>query len=127
MLGESNRKECIEDFTKPQFRRGSKKGSVYQEFKEKLTIRQNEQYETSLPWKANHLELPINYQVAKWRFQSLTNPLEKQPEIVESYHSIIVNQQEEQVIEISPKKPQGSCEHYLHINLSYVRKPRLRN
>ena len=67
----------------------------------------------SLPWKANHPELPTNYHVAKRRFQSLFNRLDKQPELLETYHSIIEKQLEEGVVEVAPEKPESSREHYI--------------
>jgi hypothetical protein len=88
-------------------------GSVYQEFKEQLTKREDGRYETSLPWKANHPELPTNYHVAKRRFQSLFNQLDKQPELLETYHSIIENQLDEGVVEVAPEKAERSREHYI--------------
>ena len=66
--------------------------SVYREFKEQLTQRDDRRYQTSLPWKANHPELPTNYHMAKRRFQSLVNRLEKQPELLGTYHDIVENQ-----------------------------------
>ncbi len=86
---------------------------MYQEFGEQLTKREDGRYETSLPWKANHPELPTNYHVAKRRFQSLFNRHDKQPELLETYHSIIENQLEEGVIEVAPEKPERSREHYI--------------
>ena len=87
--------------------------NVYQEFKEQLTKREDGRYETSLPWKANHPDLPTNYHVAKQRFQSLVNQLDKQPELLQTYHGIIENQLQDGVVEIAPDKPEGNREHYI--------------
>ena len=88
-------------------------GNIYREFKEQLTQRDDGQYETSLPWKANHPELPTKYHMAKRRFQSLVNRLEKQPELLSTYHDIIENQLKDGVVEIAPEKPEGNREHYI--------------
>ncbi|XP_028405809.1 uncharacterized protein LOC114528390 [Dendronephthya gigantea] len=88
-------------------------GSVYREFKEQLTQQEDGRYETSLPWKAHHPELPTNYLVAKRRFQSLFNRLDKQPELLKTYHDIVENQLKDGVVEIAPEKPEGSREHYI--------------
>ena len=87
-------------------------GSEYQEFQEQLTARENGQYETSLPCKVHHPELPTNYYVAMRRYQTLFNRLDKQPELLETYHSIIEDQPKNGVVQIAPDKPNGSREQF---------------
>ena len=86
--------------------------SVYEEFKEQLVQREDGRYETSLPWKATHPALPTNETVAKARFNSLMRRLEKQPELLQAYHTIIQDQLREGIVEVAPEKPQGP-EHYI--------------
>ena len=86
--------------------------SVYEEFKEQLVQREDGRYETSLPWKATHPALPTNEAVAKARINSLMRRLEKQPELLQAYHTIIQDQLREGIVEVAPEKPQGP-EHYI--------------
>ena len=86
--------------------------SVYEELKEQLVQREDGRYETSLPWKATHPALPTNDTVAKSRFNSLMRHLEKQPELLQAYHTIIQDQLKEGIVEVAPEKPQGP-EHYI--------------
>ena len=47
----------------------------------------------------------------------MTIQFEKQPEMMETYHNIIVNKLDKRVVKIACKKLQGSCEHYLQQKL----------
>ena len=87
--------------------------SVYQEFKEQLTQREDGKYETSLTWKATHPELPTNQLVAQRRLQSLLKRLEKQPGLLKKYDHIMKDQLGEGIVEVAPENPGGTREHYL--------------
>ena len=52
--------------------------SVYDEFKEQLTRNKAGWYETGLPWRGNHPELPYNKEGSLRRLVSLTKKLERQ-------------------------------------------------
>ena len=86
--------------------------NVYEDFKEQLVQRDDGRYETSLPWKATHPELPTNKRVAKARFNSLIRRLENQPQLFKEYHTIIEDQLREGIVEVAPEKSQGP-EHYI--------------
>ena len=87
--------------------------TVFEEFKEQLTRRENGEYETALQWKASQPKLPTNLNVARPRFQSLLKRLERQPALLETYHQIIKDQMEQGIIEIAPTEPDGKYEHYI--------------
>ena len=74
--------------------------------------RSDGKYETSLPCKQCHATLPKNYVLAKSRFNALMKKLKNQPDFLEAYHEIIVNQLKEVIIEKAPEKPTG-IEHYI--------------
>ena len=86
--------------------------AVYQDFKDQLLQRTDGRYETYLPWKANHPDLPTNFAVAKARFNSLTRKLENQPEMYKAYDDVIRKQIQEGIVEIAPEKPENK-EHYI--------------
>ena len=86
--------------------------TVFEEFNKQLLQRSDGKYETSLPWKQGHATLPRNYDLAKSRFNSLMKKLKNQPDTLEAYHEIIVNQLKEGIIEKAPEKPTG-IEYYI--------------
>ena len=79
---------------------------VHQEFKEQLTRKPEGWYETGLPWKGNHPELPNNEEGSKRRLNSLLVRL-KRSNLVEPYDDIIRNQLAEGVIEHAPAVAKG--------------------
>ena len=52
--------------------------TALEEFKQQLARREDGKYETALPWKASHPELPTNLNIARPRLQSLLRRLEIQ-------------------------------------------------
>eukprot|EP00794_Sanderia_malayensis_P008645 gene8645-biopygen6924 len=86
--------------------------NVYEEFKEQLVQREDGRYETSLPWKPGHPNLPTNKKLALGRLNSLLRRLDKNPELFKAYDEIINNQLKEGIIEVAEEKVQGK-EHYI--------------
>ena len=86
-------------------------GTVYQEFKEQLQRNEAGWYETKLPWKANHPELPTNEAGSRRRLQQLVKRLERDGNY-EDYDSIIQEQLQSGVIERAPTEPKGK-EYYI--------------
>ena len=56
-------------------------------------------YETKLPWKANHPELPNNKEGSLGLLNSLVKRLQKNPELFEKYDVIIKDQLTEGIVE----------------------------
>jgi hypothetical protein len=52
-------------------------GDVYVEFKEQLTRSSDSWYESALPWKGNHPELPNNYDGSICQLHSLVRKLHR--------------------------------------------------
>ena len=74
---------------------------VFSEFKEQLTRSPEGWYETTLPWKPNHPELPNNEYGSMKRLKSLTKKLRRE-HVTEKYDTIIREQLAEGVIEKVP-------------------------
>ena len=74
---------------------------VFDEFKEQLTRSPDGWYETTLPWKANHPDLPTNEKGSLKRLQTLSRRLQKEG-LTEQYDAIIREQLEDGVIEKTP-------------------------
>ena len=74
---------------------------VFSEFKEQLTRSPEGWYETTLPWKPNHPELPNNEYGSMKRLKSLTKKLRRE-HLTEKYDTIIREQLAEGVIEKVP-------------------------
>ena len=64
---------------------------VFEEFKERLTRSPEGWYETTLPWKANHPDLPNNEQGSLKRLKMLTRKLQREG-LTEQYDEIIQEQ-----------------------------------
>ena len=71
---------------------------VFSEFKEQLTRSPEGWYETMLPWKPNHPDLPNNERGSLQRLRSLTRKLLRE-NLSERYNNIIQEQLAEGVIE----------------------------
>ena len=78
--------------------------TVYDEFKEQLVRSKEGWYETKLPWKANHPELPNNKEGSLGRLNSLVKQLQKDPELFEKYDEIIKDQLTEGIVETAPSE-----------------------
>ena len=85
---------------------------VYSEFKEQLRRDQEGWHETGLMWKANHNELPNNKSSSLRRTNNTLNKLKRNPAHLEEYHSKIVDQIQEGIIEPAPDEVQGR-EYYI--------------
>ena len=74
---------------------------VFEEFKERLTRSPEGWYETILPWKPNHPDLPSNKENSLRRLQKLNRKLESDC-LTKDYDDIIKEQLAEGVIEKAP-------------------------
>ncbi|CAB3982952.1 Hypothetical predicted protein [Paramuricea clavata] len=75
-------------------------GDVYSEFMEQLTRLTEGWYETALPWKGNHPELPNNYDGNIHLLNSLTCKL-RQSNMLQDYDRIIQDQLGNRIVEIA--------------------------
>ena len=80
--------------------------AVYDEFKEQLVRSEEGWYETGLPWRGGHPDLPSNKQGSIRRLSSLNKKLERQGLTIE-YDKIIRDQKEQGIIEDCPPEPAG--------------------
>ena len=103
---------CSLDVLGVEYRPEGNQQSVYEDFKEQLVQRDDGRYETSLPWKAIHPELPTNERVAKARSNSLIRSLENHPKLLKEYYTIIEDQLRGGMVEVAPEKSQAP-EHYI--------------
>ena len=78
--------------------------TVYEDFKERLERDPAGWYETSLPWKLNHPDLPTNEAGSKRRLANLVKRLERNG-TYEQYDEIIQDQLKQGVIETAPPNP----------------------
>ena len=85
---------------------------VFDEFKERLTRSPEGWYETTLPWKANHAELPSNKEGSLKRLKNLSRKLQRE-ELTAQYDAIIQEQLAEGVIEKAPPVSQPQKEFYI--------------
>ena len=81
--------------------------SVYAEFREQLVRNEQGWYETGLPWKGNHPNLPNNEKGSLRRLNNLTSKL-KRDELSEPYAEIIKIQKEEGIVEEANGLPVGT-------------------
>ena len=81
--------------------------TVYDEFKEQLVRSKEGLYETKLPWKANHPELPNNKEGSRGRLNSLVKRLQKDPELFEKYDEIIKDELNKGIVEKAPSEANG--------------------
>ena len=85
--------------------------AVYQEFKEQLERSPDGWYETGLPWKSNHPELPTNETGSRRRLQQLIRKLERDGNYAK-YDEVIQEQIEQGIVEPAPLVATGK-EFYL--------------
>jgi hypothetical protein len=78
---------------------------VYAEFREQLTRSEEGWYETGLPWKGNHPQLPNNYNGSLRRLANLQRKLQ-QNGLTDSYSKIIDTQKAEGIVEVASQDPQ---------------------
>ena len=84
---------------------------VHAEFKEQLSRANEGWYETGLPWRGNHPELPHNKQGSLQRLQSLTKGLHRKG-LSSDYNDVIQNQIAENIVERAPEEISGR-EYYI--------------
>ena len=82
---------------------------MYQEFKEQLTSSPDGWYETGLPWKSDHPELPTSAR----RLQQLVKKLERDNNYT-AYNNVIQEQIEQGIVEIAPKVAVGNEFYHPH-------------
>ena len=80
--------------------------AVHAEFKEQLQRSSAGWYETGLPWRGNHPELPTNKQGSLRRLTSLTKKLQRD-ELTAEYDAIIREQQQDGIVEAAPENATG--------------------
>ena len=76
------------------------------EFKEQLQRSPEGWYETGLPWRGNHPELPTNKQGSIRRLSSLTRKLQR-INLTDEYDAIIREQLHNNVVEVAPEEIVG--------------------
>ena len=81
--------------------------SVYAEFREQLVRSKEGWYETGLPWKGNHPNLPDHKEGSLRRLANLTRKLNK-TELTGAYGEIINEQRNNGIIEEAPESPVGT-------------------
>ena len=79
---------------------------VHAEFKEQLQCSPEGWYETGLPWRGNHPELPTNKQGSIRRLSSLTRKLQR-INLTNEYDAIIREQLQNNVVEVAPEEIMG--------------------
>lgn len=79
---------------------------VHAEFKEQLQRSPEGWYETGLPWRGNHPELPTNKQGSLRRLSSLTRKLQRS-NLTGEYDGIIREQLQNNVVEVAPVEVVG--------------------
>ena len=85
---------------------------VFDEFKERLTRSPEGWYETTLPWKANHAELPSNKAGSLKQLKNLSRKLQREG-LTAQYDAIIQEQLTEGAIEKAPPVSQPQKEFYI--------------
>jgi hypothetical protein len=80
--------------------------AVYDDFKENLMRNQAGWYETNLPWKTNHPDLPTNGTGSRRRLNNLVKRLERNG-TYQRYDDIIQDQLEQKIIELAPAEVTG--------------------
>lgn len=74
------------------------KGEVHEEFRESISFDRS-RYSVKSPWKEGCSELPTNYSTSLRRLKFQVARLEKEPEVLREYASIINHQLDSGVIE----------------------------
>ena len=84
----------------------------HEDFTQHLLKKEGGYYETKLPWKADHPDLPRNKELAMARLRSTTRRLEMTGKL-EDYHDVMQEHIQEGIIEKIPQKPSGETVHYI--------------
>ena len=72
--------------------------TAYDDFLDRLTF-QDGRYEVKLPWRKNHDLLPDNYHLSVNRLKSLWRRLRKEPEVLQEYNKVMMDQLDRGIIE----------------------------
>ena len=79
---------------------------VHQAFQEQIKFK-NGRYSVPLPWREGNFHVQQNKGLAEGRLKAQLRKMQKMPEILEEYDSIIKQQLEEGIIEPVPERPTG--------------------
>ena len=90
----------IEDFPE------NDQASVHAEFKEQLRRANEGWYQTGLPWRGNHPDLPNNKQGSLQRLGNLTRSLQRKGQ-TSAYNEVIQEQLKEEIVENAPPEVTG--------------------
>ena len=85
---------------------------VYAEFKEQLMRKPEGYYETRLPWKQNHPDLPTNEQVSLQRLNANLTKLDRR-DLLQQYDDVMKQQLADGILEPAPEEPTGDVVHYI--------------
>lgn len=72
-----------------------------------------ERYDAGIPWIEENPRLGTNFGLALGRLRSLYNKLQRQPEVLQKYHQIILKQNEEEIIEKVFERFSPNLTHYM--------------
>ena len=90
----------IEDFPE------NDQASFHAEFKEQLRRADEGWYQTGLPWRGNHPDLPNNKQGSLQRLGNLTRSLQRKGQ-TSAYNEVIQEQLKEEIVENAPPEVTG--------------------
>ncbi|XP_053381887.1 uncharacterized protein LOC128549323 [Mercenaria mercenaria] len=82
-----------------------------EKFKENLTFKDG-RYQVTWPWKEENPELPENRQLALGRLKSMICSLQRKPDIVMKYNSVIEDQLKKGIIEKVDRNHRDGIAHY---------------
>ena len=85
---------------------------LHEDFIQQLNKTPAGYYETKLPWKEDHVPLPVNKNLSAARLVSTTRKLEKTG-MLEEYHQIMQEQMAKGILEPVPNHPTGEVVHYI--------------
>ena len=85
---------------------------VYADFKEQLVRKPEGCYETRLPWKQNHPDLPTNKQVSLQRLNGTLKKLERR-NLLQQYDDVMKQQLAKGILELAPEEPTAEVIHYI--------------
>ena len=81
---------------------------------QKMIRHEDNRYFVTWPWKDSNLLLPDNYQLASGRLKSILGRLQKNPQLFQSYATIIQEQLERGIIEkVTNESVEGPNKHYI--------------
>ena len=72
-----------------------------------------QRYSVGLPWKAGHGPIPLKYGTSLTRLKSQLNKLHANPDVLEQYNSVIIDQLDKGIIEVVPEGDKATKVSYL--------------